>query len=64
MHERQRRNDERSEAIYQACTSAEGNVDPATQTALETLAGRVDELDSRARKAVQDLTSSQKNVQA
>ena len=60
MHERQRRNDERSEAVYQACTSAVGNIDPATQIALETLAGRVDELDSIARKAVQDSSSSQK----
>ena len=64
MHERQRRNDERSEAVYQACTSAVGNADPATRTALETLAGRVDELESVARKAVQDSTSSQNYVQA
>ena len=48
MHERQRRNDERSEAVYQACTSAVGNADPATRTALETLAGRVDELEKRS----------------
>ena len=34
MHDRQRRNDERSETVYQACTSAVGKVDPATCTAL------------------------------
>ena len=63
MHERQRRNDERSEAVYQACTSAVGKVDPTTQIALETLAGRVDELDSIACRAVQASESSQKDVQ-
>ena len=64
MHERQRRNDERSEAVYQACTSAVGKVDPTTQIALKTLAGRVDELDSIAHGAAQASESSQKDVQA